>query len=216
MNSPNASVQHITRRMLPIVCAAALAVAFTVSLSQLAQADRVTPPPVPEDIQVEAGNKAFLQGHGVGTQNYICLPSGAGFAWTLFTPQATLFSDDDEQVTTHFFSPNPLENETIRATWLHSQDSSTVWARLIQPSSDPTFVEPGAIPWLLLEAGKDRVQAGPTGGDKLTPTTFIQRVNTSGGSAPSTGCSSLSDVGSKAFVRYSADYFFYKAQDDDQ
>jgi hypothetical protein len=27
----------------------------------------------------------------IGTQNYICLPSGAGFARTLFGPQATLF-----------------------------------------------------------------------------------------------------------------------------
>jgi len=52
--------------------------------------------------------------------------------------------------------------------------------------------------------------AGPTGGDKLTGTTFIQRVNTSGGVAPATGCSALTDIGAKAFVPYTADYFFYK------
>lgn len=44
-------------------------------------------------------------------------------------------------------------------------------------------VAPGAIPWLLLEV--KGVQAGPSGGDKLTRTTFIQRLNTSGGIAPS-------------------------------
>jgi len=52
---------------------------------------------------------------------------------------------------------------------------------------------------------------GPTGGDTLTKTTFIQRLNTAGGVAPSTGCRSSSDVGTLAFVPYTADYFFYKA-----
>jgi hypothetical protein len=51
-------------------------------------------------------------------------------------------------------------------------------------------------------------------GDTLTKTTFIQRLNTSGGLAPSTGCSSAADVGRLAFVPYSADYFFYKGPED--
>ena len=53
------------------------------------------------------------------------------------------------------------------------------------------------------------MQEGPTGGDLLTRTTFIQRVNTSGGLAPATGCSQASDVGKKAFIPYTADYFFF-------
>jgi hypothetical protein len=53
------------------------------------------------------------------------------------------------------------------------------------------------------------VQEGPRGGDLLTQTTFIQRVNTDGGLAPETGCAQLSDVGKKAFVHYTADYFFF-------
>jgi hypothetical protein len=32
---------------------------------------------VPANIAVPAGNKLFLIGHAVGTQNYICLPMGA-------------------------------------------------------------------------------------------------------------------------------------------
>jgi hypothetical protein len=52
-------------------------------------------------------------------------------------------------------------------------------------------------------------QDGATGGDTLTPTTFIQRVNTVGGLAPFDGCSQLSDVGKKAFIPYTADYFFF-------
>jgi uncharacterized protein DUF3455 len=186
--------------------------AFAVSLPQAANADEVTPPPVPADIQVPAGNKAFLVGHAFGTQNYICLRSATRFAWTLFTPQATLLGDDDEQVITHFFSPNPSEDGTIRATWQHSQDTSTVWARVVHsPSSDPNFVEAGAVPWVLLQ--RAGVKEGPTGGDTLTATTFVQRLNTHGGVAPSTGCSSAEDVGDKAFMPYTADYFFYRADD---
>ena len=180
-------------------------------LPQPAHADKVTPPPVPANIQVPAGNKAFLVGHAVGTQNYVCLPSGAGVAFTLFTPQATLFKDNDKQITTHFFSPNPFENGTIRATWQDSRDTSTVWGQ-VKPdnsSSDPNFVAPGAIAWLLVTVVG--AQDGPNGGDTLTATTYIQRLNTSGGVAPSTGCASATDVGNQAFVPYTADYFFYRS-----
>jgi hypothetical protein len=132
MKNCSAPKNHTTRRILPIACATALAVALTGSLPQPARADRITPPLVSADIAVDPGNKAFLEGHGVGTQNYICLPSGPGFAWTLFTPQATLFNHGDkEQVTTHYFSPNnnpfdPSDKGVIRATWEHSRDTSTV------------------------------------------------------------------------------------------
>jgi hypothetical protein len=232
MKNCNAPENQTPRRILRIAWATALAVAFTVSLSPPAHASQVTPPPVPANIQVEPGHKAFLEGHGVGTQNYVCVPSASsatGVAFVLFTPEATLFSDDDKQVTTHFFSPNPSENNTnpavvttgsIRATWQHSRDTSTVWAKVnVNPdgsngsSSDPAFVAPGAVAWLLLKVVG--AQDGPTGGDTLTATKFIQRLNTSGGVAPSTGCASSADVGNQAFVPYTADYFFYEAADAD-
>ena len=175
---------------------------------------RVIPPPVPANLEVPAGNTAFLVGHAVGTQNYVCLPSGSGFAFTLFTPEATLFTDDDKQVITHFFSPNlspipPEVRDTIRATWQH-RDTSTVWAAATPDttSTDPAFVAPGAVAWMLLKVVG--AQDGPTGGHTLTPTTFVQRLSTSGGVAPSTGCASSADVGHEAFVPYTADYFFYK------
>lgn len=46
-------------------------------------------------------------------------------------------------------------------------------------------------------------------GDTPTATSFIQRLNTSGGLAPSAGCRSKADVGNQAFVPYTANYFFY-------
>jgi hypothetical protein len=47
----------------------------------------------------------------------------------------------------------------------------------------------------------------------LTPTTFIQRLSTSEGVAPATGCSQSTNVGATALVPYTTDYFFYKARD---
>ncbi len=205
-------MQNLTRRRLVLIaCAAVLAAAFIVALIQPAHADgAITVPPVPAGLQVTAAEgTVFLVGHANGTQNYICLPSGAGFAYSLFTPEATLF-DNNEQIITHFFSPNPDENNAIRATWLDSRDSSRVWAATVPngSSTDPNFVAPNSIPWLKLkEVG---VREGPSNGDRLSNTTFVQRLNTHGGVAPATGCASLADVGNKAFVPYSADYFFYK------
>jgi hypothetical protein len=192
---------------LPIAFATALAVALTVSLAQPAEARRVRPPPVPADLEVEAGSRAFLVGHAVGTQNYICLPSGTKIAWALFAPEATLFDDHGRQLTTHFFSPNPSEADSFRPTWQHSRDTSAVWAKLDTPSSDPAYVAPGAIPWLLLEVVG--AVAGPYGRDTLGSTTQIHRVNTAGGVAPSTGCSTPEEIGNKAIVPYTADYIFY-------
>lgn len=208
MKKCHASENQTTGRVLLITRATVLAVAFTVALPQPAHADDVTPPPVPSNLQVPAGNKAFLDRHAMGTQDYICLPSGPGFSWTFFGPQASLFNDDEEQVVTHYLSPNPDEGDTPRATWQHSRDTSTVWAAAIASSSYPAFVEPDAIPWLLLQVAG--AQDGPTGGDKLSETTVIQRLNTSGGITPSTGCTLSTDVGKKALVPYTADYFFYK------
>ncbi|HEX6035751.1 MAG TPA: DUF3455 domain-containing protein, partial [Anaerolineales bacterium] len=177
-------------------------------------------PPMPPDLEVPAGNKLFLVGHAIGTQNYVCLPSGTGVNFVLFTPEATLFDDEGEQIITHFFSPNPDEPNTnpkvvsdnlIRAAWQDSRDTSTVWAKLAKPehsSTDSDFVAHNSIAWLKLTTAG--VEDGPTGGDRLSNTSFIQRLNTRGGLAPSTGCASLADVGTTAFVPYRADYFFYK------
>jgi hypothetical protein len=188
---------------------AVLVSACLVLQPQWLYANDITSPPVPTNLEVLAGNKPFLLGHATGTQNYICLPEGTGFAWVFVGPQATLFNDNETQIITHFLSPNPDEDGVARATWQHSRDTSTVWAKMIEFSSDPDFVEPGAIPWLLLHVvGAD---VGPIGGHRLTETTYIQRVHTSGGVVPTTGCAQASDVRMRAFVPYTADYVFYKA-----
>ena len=185
-----------------ITCASALTL-LTAGGAHAGQSDFRTPP-IPSEIEVPAGAVLFLVGHGFGTQNYVCLPSGTGVAFALFTPQATLFNDSVQQVTTHFFSPNPQEKGTIRATWEHSRDTSMVWGA----ATRQVVVREDSIPWLRVDV--TGAVPGPTGGRALTPAKFIQRVNTVGGLAPSTGCSSPADVGNKQFVPYAADYLFYR------
>ena len=219
------SLRAHTRVLFALLALLVAASAAVVSLPQPARAESITPPPLPAGLApVPAGNKLFLGTHGVGTQNYVCRPSGAGVAYVLFTPEATLFGDDGGQAITHYFSPNPdprdpntdpkvVADGAIRVTWQH-RDTSTIWAKLHQSGPDGTgavTVDSTAIAWLLLD-GVGSLN-GPTGGDKLTATTFVQRLNTTGGLAPSTGCSSLTDVGNTAFVPYTADYFFYKKAD---
>lgn len=205
-------LQTRTARIMSGYALLACVAAITTTGSLPAQAANSPVPPVPANLEVPAGNKLLLIGHATGTQNYVCLFNGSAYAWAFFGPQATLMMDignsKGKQITTHYLSPNPVEDGALRATWQHSKDSSLVWAAPITSTTDPAYVAPGAIPWLLLEV--KGVQAGPDGGDELTKTTFIQRLNTAGGVAPSSGCSEQSDIGKKALVPYKSDYYFYK------
>ncbi len=217
MTDCSSKQERKTRRHIQTAaCVVAFGLMVTTGV-RAAHADEITPPRVPRLLEVEDGNEVFLVGHGVGTQNYVCAPSTTsvtGFAFSLFTPEATLFDDAGVQLITHFFSPNddphvlPPEHGTIRVTWEDSRDTSRVWAFLLQQSTDAKFVRKDAVAWLLLK--ESGVAVGPTGGDRLTKVTFIQRLNTVGGLAPASGCSSFGDLGRRAFVPYSADYFFYR------
>ena len=204
MQYDNAIAKQIIRICGLAVCAGLFTV-FTAVSSHAGDHDDLTPPQVPPDIQVPAEARLFLIGHAVGSQNYICLPSGAGFAFSLFTPEATLFGDDGQQVTTHFFSPNPNPDDggAVRATWEHSRDTSTVWGAVTGQAT----VRQDSINWLRVEI-KGAV-TGPTGGNKLTRAKFVHRINTVGGLAPAYGCAGPADVGTKVFVPYTADYLFY-------
>src|SRR5207249_10545751 len=108
-----------------------------------AAAQRITPPTTPAVITPPAGNSAFLLGHAVGTQGYVCLPKGTGASWTVKNarPEATLFQSffgQDFQIITHFLSPDVNPNDAAlnplpfgSATWQSSFDSSKVWAQVL-------------------------------------------------------------------------------------
>ncbi len=195
------------RKTCLLTVTALLFTPVAIELAHAGAANDIPRPTVPANLEVPAGHEPFLIGHASGTQNYICLPTSTGATWSFLGPQATLFDVGGEQLTTHFLSPNPFENGVPRATWQHSRDSSTVWAVAIASSTDAAFVAPGASPWLLLRI--TGAEQGPVG-DKLWKTTYIQRVNTAGGVAPSTGCSSWGDAGKRALVPYTTDYVFYR------
>lgn len=196
---------------LRLIAACVFAIGFEPAVAQIIQV-----PSVPDQIQVPAGNKVYLKGSAVGTQNYVCLPSASSYAWKFLGPQATLFfvfqwmnGEVRQQITTHFLSPNPAEGGTARPTWQSSLDTSAIWGKAAASSIDPNFVAQGAIPWLLVQIVG--AQNGPMGGSSLTGTTYIHRLNTAGGVAPATGCSQAGNVGAVALVPYTTDYYFYKA-----
>lgn len=188
--------------------------------------NQVQTPTTPALITPPAGNSPFLEGHGVGTQGYVCLPDSSGRAsWTVngARPEATLFANifgEAIQIITHFLSPvenpngvGPNPPRFGDVTWQSSFDSSRVWAQkqhFITAGTDQSCPNGGAIDCLLLQViGSAQ---GPAGGQSLTKTTFIQRLNTKGGSAPATGCAVLSEVGRQTLVPYSADYIFFRAE----
>lgn len=189
-----------------------------------AQAQSIASPPTPTLITPPVGNTAFLVGHATGTQGYVCLPKGAGADWNVnpARPEATLFTTIfgvDVQIITHFLSPDANPNKIApsplpfaNATWQSSLDSSKVWAavlngNMIQAGTHPSCPNTGSIACLLLQSIGS--QQGPAGGKAMTQVSFIQRLNTKGGSAPNDGCSVAGDVGKQTLVPYTADYYFF-------
>ena len=207
----NARVRSLFAAALVLACAFG-----TVTLA----AAQVTPPPTPTDIAVPAGNSAYLVGHAFGSQGYTCLPTSTGTAaWNpTARPEATLFASffgHLVQIITHFQSinENPKPGVTPplsgNATWQGSLDSSRVWmvkVKGIDAGSDPASCpNSGSIQCLLLQSVGNK--KGATGGNLLADTTFIQRLNTSGGAVPTSVCT----VGQTQLVPYTADYFFFRA-----
>lgn len=147
-------------------------------------------PDIPPELAVPAGNRLAFLLDATGVQIYDCKASadGSSAAWTFRAPEADLLKRD-HIAGSHYAGP----------TWEALDGSTVVGARLAGASVDPT-----AIPWLLLQAKSH------TGDGRMSEVTFIQRLNTTGGLAPSTGCD-LDHLGAEADVPYTALYTFSKA-----
>jgi len=161
----------------------ALALLLGSGLTALAGNDNRAPE-VPDSIAVEPGNKVHFHGYAVGVQIY----TWNGTTWGTPVPEATLFHGNGI-VTIHFEGPR----------W-QSNSGSIVLGAVAKP---PVIVDPDAIPWVLLKA------VSTEGSGIFADTTFIQRVHTTGGKAPSVDGTF---VGQVARVPYTADYFFYRHQ----
>jgi hypothetical protein len=185
-------VERRSVRSRVLVAVAAMATVTATMVAAAPGAMALTPPAVPAAIAVPPGNTLFLVGHARGAQVYKCVATGSTFAWTLQYPAAVLYDDAGHAIVTHYAGP----------TW-RAYDGSTVVGTRVASAPAPV---PGAIPWLLLSARN----ATPANHGLLAPTTYIQRINTTGGVAPSTGCDAA-HVGAIRAVPYTADYYFYKA-----
>jgi hypothetical protein len=176
-----------------VACAGVLALSGLFAAAASARPASQTAPGDPLDPRTYApDSRLFLVVHAVGVQKYTCQ---AG-SWLFTDPEATLDKTTGvpKPIGTHF-----LNFATGRPVWQLKDGSSVEAAR--------TATVPGGtgnIPWLLLQAVA--TTAG-SDGDRLTSTTWVQRLNTSGGLAPTGTC--VPD--DRIAVEYSADYFFWRA-----
>ena len=174
-----------------LLVAAALAAVAALSLAQAVHAGAEAPE-VPSTIAVEEGHKPVLVADAVGVQIYSCTAADASYRWNLVAPRADLYDEDGRFFGTHFGGP----------TW-QAKDGSLVKAALDRRVT----VDPTAIDWFRLRVTH---QVAGADGDRLTATTFIQRVQTTHGLAPTRTCNAES-LGDVEEVPYTAVYVFWKA-----
>ncbi len=143
------------------------------------------PSPLCDSVNVPDGHRVSSHVYALGVQIY----RWNGSNWAFIGPEAALFEDQcySTQVGIHYGGP----------TW-EANDGSTV--KGIRVADCAPFR--GAIPWL-------RLGATSTSGDgRFARLTFIQRVNTIGGTAPAEGGAF---VGDEARVPYTTEYYFYRS-----
>ena len=145
------------------------------------------PSPLCDSLQVPAGNKVAFHVYAIGVQIY----RWNGNSWDFVEPVANLYADANYhgKVGIHYVGP----------TWESNSGSKVIARRLADCAPDPT-----AIPWLRLQT------VSTQGLGIFSNVTYIQRVNTTGGLRPTTPSPS---IGAEARVPYTAEYYFYRAQD---
>jgi hypothetical protein len=148
---------------------------------------------VPAELKVAEGNEEFLRVLGRGVQIYTCKAKAdnSGFEWSFKAPEALLLDNANTQVGTHYAGP----------TWEGNDKSKVVGERVASVNSPDS----SAIPWLLLKAKSTE------GAGVFSKTTFIQRLETTGGKAPGTGCDA-SKLESESRMNYTAIYAYFKAK----
>ncbi|MFC4471406.1 DUF3455 domain-containing protein [Streptomyces xiangluensis] len=154
--------------------------------SKPAGADTAAPttPKVPDSLKVPDGNRLTGVFSAKGVQVYTCTDG----AWKLLEPAATLSAKNDS-------SHRPVALHSRGPVWVSTVDGSAVNAAALATSP-----KPGTIPELLLQSTATR------GTGVFADVSYIQRLNTQGGVAPTTACTGTDQVS----VPYSAIYTFYK------
>ena len=178
-----------------VACAGVLALCGLVAAAASARPSPQTAPGDPLDPRTYAPDeKLFLAVSAIGVQKYTCQANGT---WLFTDPEATLYktSHARKPIGTHY-----LNFATGRPVWQFKDGSTVEAARTVSVPGGA-----GNIAWLLLQTA---VTTEGSDGDRLTGTTWVQRLNTSGGVAPAGACT----PGDTIAVPYTTDYFFWKAK----
>jgi len=193
INAMNIKTAHQTQRIHLSTWLRTLAgIGLLAGTASTALADDNRAPEVPKEISVGETNKVHFHGFGVGFQIY----TWNGTSWGGAVPEATLFDEDGNVVALHF-GVFAINGSFIGPAWQSNSGSEVVGK--LPPAA--VVVDTNSIPWLRLPALTTK---GP---GIFANTSFIQRVNTTGGKAPSTNGAF---VGQVARMPYTADYFFYR------
>ncbi|TMI77376.1 MAG: DUF3455 domain-containing protein [Bacteroidetes bacterium] len=149
--------------------------------------------PIPDSLQVPEGNRLFLQTFARGVQIYEVQRSAANpntLVWVNIASLAELYVKPDfvDHIIHHFAGPSW---QFIKGPF---KDEKVVAKKVKGSTQDPT-----AIQWLLLQAVDDLSTPG-------NPVSFVQRICTHGGLAPTTAPTQLGALDS---IPYTASYLFY-------
>jgi hypothetical protein len=149
------------------------------------------PAAIPDNLKVPEQNVLLFEAYAFGVQIYVCSPKADdpnAFAWTFKAPEAELRNDDGEKIGKHYAGPS----------W-EANDGSKVVGEAAESAKAPTD---DAIPWLLLKAKTHN------GSGAFSTVTYVQRLDTVGGAAPTDGCD-RSAASAERRVDYTATYAFY-------
>ena len=147
---------------------------------------------LPDAVKVPAGHRVALETVGVGEITYECrAKSGdaAAFEWVFVGPRADLNGRAGQKLGSYYGPP---------ATWA-SDDGSRVTGTQVAIAPAPA----GSIPLQLVKANP------AVGSGAMSGVSFVQRVATQGGVAPTLACDAAS-TGRREVVKYQADYIFWK------
>jgi hypothetical protein len=171
---------------------AVLWAASSAILLPLAALAQPTVPAVPKEIAVPPSYKLLFKMEARGVQIYKAVEARPGkLEWVLEAPLADLLGDQGAKAGSHYDGPS----------WEAADGSKVVRDKAEEVKSAPAPNPQADIPWLLV-----KVKAAEGKDGTLSPTVYVQRLQTVGGKAPA---ESPKRAGTKVGLAYRAVYYFY-------
>ncbi len=145
----------------------------------------------------DGGGGVLLHAAASGTQDYTCTATttdaGTTYAWLFIGPEADLHDCAQKLIGHHF------ANDAGSPEWQTTDQAFVVGKKLAAFTPDGGA---SSVPWLMLQS----IANGGT--SELGKTSYVQRLDTDGGIAPSATCDGQ-NAGTTMKEPYTADYWFY-------